>query len=352
MTNKNKKITYKSSGVNIDEGNKLVQEISEMVSSTKRPGAEANLGGFGSIFDLGKVNYKDPLIISATDGVGTKLKFAFDYNKHNTIGIDLVAMCVNDILAQGGDPMFFLDYFATSKLDTLLAKEVIKGITDGCKLAGCALVGGETAELPGFYKPKHYDLAGFCVGLVERDELLPKAVDIGDQIIGLPSSGIHSNGYSLIHKIISENNINVSSNVLEDEELLDLLIRPTKIYHSDLKNIRNAINSIKAIAHITGGGLTENLPRVLNPEVAADIDLSAYPSMKVYRWVKKYSGLDDNELMKTFNCGIGLVLVIDKNLINETDQILNKLEIPAVKIGTIIKNYNNLDVLYKGQLDL
>jgi phosphoribosylformylglycinamidine cyclo-ligase len=352
MTNKNKKITYKSSGVNIDEGNKLVQEISEMVSSTKRPGAEANLGGFGSIFDLGKVNYKDPLIISATDGVGTKLKFAFDYNKHNTIGIDLVAMCVNDILAQGGDPMFFLDYFATSKLDTLLAKEVIKGITDGCKLAGCALVGGETAELPGFYKPKHYDLAGFCVGLVERDELLPKAVDIGDQIIGLPSSGIHSNGYSLIHKIISENNINVSSNVLEDEELLDLLIRPTKIYHSDLKNIRNAINSIKAIAHITGGGLTENLPRVLNPEVAADIDLSAYPSMKVYRWVKKYSGLDDNELMKTFNCGIGLALVIDKNLINETDQILNKLEIPAVKIGTIIKNYNNLDVLYKGQLDL
>lgn len=352
MARKNKKITYKSSGVNIDEGNKLVQEISEMVSSTKRPGSEADLGGFGSVFDLSKVNYKDPLIISATDGVGTKLKFAFDYNRHNTIGIDLVAMCVNDILAQGGDPMFFLDYFATSKLERSLAKEVIKGITDGCKLAGCALAGGETAELPGFYKPKHYDLAGFCVGLVERERLLPKAVSVGDLIVGLPSTGIHSNGYSLIHKIISENNIDISTNQLEGEELLDLLICPTKIYQSELKGIKNSISSIKAIAHITGGGLTENLPRVLNPDMAAHINLSSYPSMKVYRWVKKYSGLDDNELMKTFNCGIGLVLVIDKNLANETDELFRELNIMSFKIGKINQKNNQSDVVYEGHLDL
>tara|TARA_E500000178_G_C17038377_1_gene764872 strand:- start:12989 stop:13735 length:747 start_codon:yes stop_codon:yes gene_type:complete len=248
--------------------------------------------------------------------------------------------------------MFFLDYFATSKLERSLAKEVIKGITDGCKLAGCALAGGETAELPGFYKPKHYDLAGFCVGLVEREQLLPKALSVGDLIVGLPSTGIHSNGYSLIHKIISENNIDITTYQLEGEELLDLLICPTKIYQSELKGIKNSISSIKAIAHITGGGLTENLPRVLNPDMAAHINLSSYPSMKVYRWVKKYSGLDDNELMKTFNCGIGLVLVIDKNLANETDELFRELNIMSFKIGKINQKNNQSDVVYEGHLDL
>jgi len=347
MEKQNKKITYESSGVDIDEGNKFVHEISSLVKSTQRVGADVKLGGFGSVFDLSKVNFKDPLIISATDGVGTKLKFAFEHNIHNTIGIDLVAMCANDIIAQGGEPMFFLDYFATSKLNTAQAKEVIIGITKGCKLAGCALVGGETAELPGFYKQGHYDLAGFCVGLVERENILPKKVNRGDYIIGLPSHGIHSNGYSLVNKIISDRNINVNKETLNGESLLELIMRPTKIYQNEISMITHSIDSIKAIAHITGGGLTENLPRVFDDNFSASIDLNSYPKQPIFNWIKSNSGLTDYEMMKTFNCGIGMALIINESQYENTLIVLKNHDIDSFTIGRITDqkdqkvHYNN-----------
>ncbi len=350
MNKQSKKITYKSSGVNIDEGNKFVSEISSLVKSTQRSGADVNLGGFGSVFDLSKVNFKDPLIISATDGVGTKLKFAFEHNIHSTIGIDLVAMCANDIIAQGGEPMFFLDYFATSKLSTEQAKEVIIGITEGCKLAGCALVGGETAELPGFYQQGHYDLAGFCVGLVERENLLPKTVNRGDYIIGLPSHGIHSNGYSLVNKIVNDLDIDIKNKKLSGYKLLDLIMKPTKIYQNEISKINKSIDSIKAIAHITGGGLTENLPRVFGDNFSASIDLNSYPTQPIFSWIKSTSGLTDYEMMETFNCGIGMVLIINESQYENTLTVFKNNNIESFTIGRITDQKAH-KVLYNNQLN-
>tara|TARA_Y100000590_G_scaffold457803_1_gene611199 strand:- start:17836 stop:18885 length:1050 start_codon:yes stop_codon:yes gene_type:complete len=343
----NKKITYKSSGVNVDTGNQLIKDISSIVSSTKREGADALLGGFASIFDLSKVKYNDPLIISATDGVGTKLKLAFDYNRHNTIGIDLVAMCVNDIIAQGGDPIFFLDYFATSKLDINITKDVISGIAEGCKLSKCALVGGETAELPGFYKKGHYDLAGFCVGLAERNSLLPKEIHEGDYVFGLKSSGIHSNGFSLVNKLIEYNKIDLLDTIIDNNPLIEAVMQPTKIYFEDIKYINANVSSLLAIAHITGGGMTENLPRVLKDNLAAEINLEKYPKTNIYSWLKKISNLDDSEFLKTFNCGIGMALVIDQNKIEETIECFANLDEGPIEIGRIIKNSK---IIYKGGL--
>lgn len=350
MNKLSKKITYKSSGVDIDEGNKFVSEISSLVKSTQRSGADVNLGGFGSVFDLSKVNFKDPLIISATDGVGTKLKFAFEHNIHSTIGIDLVAMCANDIIAQGGEPMFFLDYFATSKLNTEQAKEVIFGITEGCKIAGCALVGGETAELPGFYQKGHYDLAGFCVGLVERENLLPKKVNRGDYIIGLPSNGIHSNGYSLVNKIVNDLDIDIRNKKLSGDTLLDLIMKPTKIYQNEISKINKSIDSIKAIAHITGGGLTENLPRVFGDNFSASIDLNSYPTQPIFSWIKSTSGLTDYEMMETFNCGIGMVLIINESQYENTLTVLKNHNIESYTIGRI-NDQKDHKVLYNNKLN-
>jgi phosphoribosylformylglycinamidine cyclo-ligase len=350
MNKQSKKITYKSSGVDIDEGNKFVREISSLVKSTQRSGADASLGGFGSVFDLSKVDFKDPLIISATDGVGTKLKFAFEHNIHSTIGIDLVAMCANDIIAQGGEPMFFLDYYATSKLSTEQAKEVIIGITEGCKLAGCALVGGETAELPGFYQQGHYDLAGFCVGLVERENLLPKKINQGDFIIGLPSHGIHSNGYSLVHKIVNDRDIDIKKEKLNGYSLIDLIMRPTKIYQNEISKITKSIDSLKAIAHITGGGLTENLPRVFGGNFSASIDLNSYPIQPIFSWIKNNSGLTDYEMMETFNCGIGMVLIINECQYKNTLTVLKNHDIESFTIGRITDQKDH-KVLYNNQLN-
>ena len=351
MIKKNKKITYKSSGVDVEQGNHFIDNISAMVKETSRPGADSQLGGFGSIFDLSRLKYTDPLLVSATDGVGTKLKLAFDFDIHNTIGIDLVAMCVNDILAQGGEPLFFLDYFATSKLSITQATNVLRGITEGCKIAGCALVGGETAEMPDFYKKNHYDLAGFCVGVVERKKLLPRPLKEGDLIIGLPSSGIHSNGYSLIHKIISDKEIDIEGTKIAGKELLSVLLEPTKIYTREIQTLTARLDSVKAVAHITGGGLTENLPRVMSGEFSSEILLSSYPSTPIYSWIKDNSKLEDEELMKTFNCGIGLVVILDSEKFEDTRNLIESENIPFTVIGKITKKASK-NVIYSGKLNL
>ena len=314
---------YKAAGVDIAAGDELVEKIKPFAKMTNRLGVMGGLGGFGALFDLKKLNYKDPILVSSTDGVGTKLKIAQQMNRHDTIGIDLVAMCVNDLVVQGAEPLFFLDYFATGKLDISIAEQVIAGIANGCKQAGCALVGGETAEMPGMYQSGEYDLAGFAVGIVERDKILPKNVQEGDVILGLPSSGLNSNGYSLIRKIIEEDN------TPKESSIHDYLITPTKIYVKEcLSAIKHFPDSIHALAHITGGGLTENLPRII-PE---DLTFKLYPRKwsaagslgwkvpYVFQWLRTIGKISEEEMLRTFNCGIGMALVIDKN---QTQKISN-----------------------------
>lgn len=302
---------YKQAGVDIDAGNELVNRIKPFAKATKRLGADSELGGFGALFDLKKCGYQDPVLVSSTDGVGTKLKVAIDLNEHDTIGIDLVAMSVNDLLAQGAEPLFFLDYFACSKLSVDVASDVIKGIAEGCKQANCALIGGETAEMPGMYKQGDYDLAGFAVGAVERDTILPKATKAGDVLIGLKSSGIHSNGYSLVRFILEKNNVSFEQK-LGDKTVGEILLTPTKIY---VKSCLQAIKTgkVKALAHITGGGLTENLPRVLSKGLEAKIDYKSWDRPAIFPFLQELGNVFDDEMHRTFNCGIGMVLVVEKS---------------------------------------
>jgi len=292
---KNTGLTYKDAGVDIDAGDELVERIKPFAKATKRLGVTEDLGGFGALFDLTKLKYKNPILVSGTDGVGTKLKLAIDSGIHDTVGIDLVAMCVNDIVVQGAEPLFFLDYFATGKLDVEAATNVIKGIADGCKQAGCALIGGETAEMPGMYKAGDYDLAGFCVGVVEKEEILPRGINDGDILLGLASSGVHSNGYSLVRKIYEAN---------KSEFTMKELLTPTKIY---VKSLLPAIRAglVKGCAHITGGGLTENLPRVTGGEVK----LGSWDIPEVFKKLQKLGGVETSEMLRTFNYGIGMVVV-------------------------------------------
>jgi phosphoribosylformylglycinamidine cyclo-ligase len=315
----NTAVTYRDAGVDIDAGNRLVAAIKPLARATRRPGADADLGGFGGLFDLKSAGYRDPVLVSATDGVGTKLKIAIDTGRHATIGIDLVAMCVNDLVVQGAEPLFFLDYFACGKLDVATAKSVIAGIADGCRQAGCALIGGETAEMPGMYAAKDYDLAGFSVGAVERDEILPRSdIDVGDVLIGLPSSGVHSNGYSLVRRLAEQQGLGWEAPAPFDAKhtLADALLMPTRIYVKPLlaaiKATGGARGAIKAMAHITGGGLSENVPRVLPDNVAARIDLGAFTAPGVFGWLAKAGRLSDVEMLKTFNCGLGMVVVAAK----------------------------------------
>ena len=316
-----KSITYREAGVDIDAGNALVEAIKGIAKSTRRTGADADLGGFGGLFDLKGAGFRDPVLVAANDGVGTKLRIAIDTRRHSTIGIDLVAMCVNDLVVQGAEPLFFLDYFAVGKLDVKTATEVVAGIGDGCRQAGCALIGGETAEMPGHYKGDDYDLAGFAVGAVERGEILPRPdVAVGDVIIGLPSSGVHSNGYSLVRRLAAEEKLgwDAPAPFAPDKTLADALLEPTRIY---VKPVLAAIEasggamdgSIKALSHITGGGLSENLPRVLPPTVAATIDLTSWRAPAVFGWLAKAGRLPDAEMLRTFNCGIGMILVVAKD---------------------------------------
>ncbi len=315
----NTAVAYRDAGVDIDAGNRLVAAIKPLARATRRPGADADLGGFGGLFDLKSAGYRDPVLVSATDGVGTKLKIAIDTGRHATIGIDLVAMCVNDLVVQGAEPLFFLDYFACGKLDVATAESVIAGIADGCRQAGCALIGGETAEMPGMYAAKDYDLAGFSVGAVERDEILPRSdIDVGDVLIGLPSSGVHSNGYSLVRRFAEQQGLGWEAPAPFDAKrtLADVLLIPTRIYVKPLlaaiKATGGASGAIKALAHITGGGLSENVPRVLPDNVAARIDLGAFTAPGVFGWLAKAGHLSDVEMLKTFNCGLGMVVVAAK----------------------------------------
>lgn len=304
---------YKEAGVDIAAGNALVDRIKPHAKATLRPGVVGGLGGFGAVFDLKAAGFEDALLISTTDGVGTKLKLAQDLDRHATIGIDLVAMCVNDLIVQGATPLYFLDYYATGKLNVGTATEVISGIAAGCQLAGCALVGGETAEMPGMYQGEEYDLAGFSVGAVARPNLLPKpTLKAGDVLLGIASHGIHSNGYSLVRKLVRDSgaDVNAPAPFASDAATLgEALLTPTRIYVNSLLPLCNA-GKVKALAHITGGGLTENLPRVLPADLSASIDLSAWKLPPVFAWMQQVGSIPEHEMLLTFNCGIGMIAVV------------------------------------------
>ncbi|MBL8597649.1 MAG: phosphoribosylformylglycinamidine cyclo-ligase [Devosia sp.] len=331
-------LSYKHAGVDIDAGNALVDAIKPAVRSTRRPGADAEIGGFGGLFDLKAAGFIDPVLVAANDGVGTKLKIAIDTGSHSTIGIDLVAMCVNDIVVQGAEPLFFLDYFATGKLDVEVGKAIVEGIAEGCRIAGCALIGGETAEMPGMYHGNDYDLAGFAVGAAERGTLLPRPdVKPGDAIVAIGSSGVHSNGYSLVRKIVDISGVDwyLPAPFDEARTLSGALLTPTRIYVKPILSALKAGIGLKALAHITGGGFIDNIPRVLPENVSAHIDLNAVQVPKVFGWLARVGGMGEREMLRTFNCGVGMICVLDAR---EAEQLVSHLyeqgEKPAI-IGRI-----------------
>ena len=316
MSDRPNGLTYAQAGVDIDAGNALVERIKPLAKSTQRPGAEASLGGFGALFDLKAAGYDDPLLVTTTDGVGTKLKVAIEAGIHDTVGIDLVGMCVNDLLAQGAEPLMFLDYFATGKLDVEAAATVVAGIAEGCRQAGCALVGGETAEMPGMYAEGDYDMAGFCVGAVDRDKVLPRMADQkpGDLLIGLGSTGPHSNGYSLVRRIVERSGLawDAAAPFAEGQTLAQALLAPTRIYvKTVLPHLKAKAGRIKGLAHITGGGLIENPPRAIAEGLVAKFDWDAWALPPVFAWLQQVGGVSDHELRRTFNCGVGLMLIVD-----------------------------------------
>jgi len=327
-------LSYRDAGVDIDAGNELVEKIKHSVASTKRPGVMGSLGGFGGLFELPLDRYKHPVLVSGTDGVGTKLKLAIQLGKHDTIGIDLVAMCVNDILVLGAEPLFFLDYYATGALDTSIAAEVIEGIAEGCRQSGAALIGGETAEMPGMYQAGDYDLAGFCVGIVEKDNAIDGSkVEPGDVLIALASSGPHSNGYSLIRKIIEVSGSELSEDC-DGVSLADALLAPTRIYVSALNGIITHVN-VHALAHITGGGLLENLPRVLPENTCGVIDTSSWSMPAVFKWLQQNGNVEQMEMYRTFNCGIGMVVVAPESDVESILHILEDSGTVAWQLGRI-----------------
>ena len=333
MSDKNSSLSYKDAGVDIDAGNQLVERIKSVTKKTHRPEVKGGLGGFGALCSLPE-KYKNPLLVSGTDGVGTKLRLAIDLKQHAGIGIDLVAMCVNDLIVQGAEPLFFLDYFATGKLNIDTATEVVTGIGKGCEIAGCALIGGETAEMPGMYHGDDYDVAGFCVGVVEADDVIDGSrVAHGDTIIALASSGPHSNGYSLIRKIIEVSASDVSE-TLEGKPLSEHLLEPTRIY---VKNVLALLEQVQvnAISHITGGGFWENIPRVLPDGTKAVIDASSWQWPAIFNWLQDKGNVTTHEMYRTFNCGVGLMIVLPSDKADQALEILNKLGENAWKIGHI-----------------
>ncbi len=322
--------TYAGAGVDIQAGNALVKAIAPLARATARPGADATLGGFGGFFDLKAAGYRDPLLVAANDGVGTKLKLAIESNRHDGVGIDLVAMCANDLIVQGAEPLFFLDYFATGKLEPKVAEQVIASIAEGCKRAGCALIGGETAEMPGMYAAGDYDLAGFCVGAVERDQALTgDKVKAGDVILGLASTGIHSNGFSLVRRLASDKAWKLDRPALFDPDrlLIDALLEPTRIYvKSLLPVVRDG--RVRALAHITGGGLLENIPRVLPGDLHAVVDADSWPQPRLMAFLQAQGNIEPEEFARTFNCGIGMILIVSEDdAKNITQAIENEGEI-------------------------
>ncbi|WEX78525.1 phosphoribosylformylglycinamidine cyclo-ligase [Sinorhizobium numidicum] len=348
-------LTYSDAGVDIDAGNLMVEKIKPHVRSTRRPGADGEIGGFGGLFDLKAAGFTDPVLVAANDGVGTKLKIAIDANKHDTVGIDLVAMCVNDLVVQGAEPLFFLDYFATGKLDPDQGASIVAGIAAGCREAGCALIGGETAEMPGMYAGSDYDLAGFAVGAAERGQLLP-AGDIaeGDVILGLASSGVHSNGYSLVRKIVSLSGLNWDSPApFGQGTLADLLMTPTRIYVKPLLKAIRETGAIKALAHITGGGFPENIPRVLPKQLAAEIDLDAIKAPAVFSWLAKTGGVAATEMLRTFNCGVGMIAVVPAEEAEKVAAILTGQGETVFTLGRMVTRAEGATgTIYKGSLSL
>ncbi len=327
-------LSYKDAGVDIDAGNALVERIKGVAKRTSRPGVMAGLGGFGALFEL-PTGYKEPVLVSGTDGVGTKLRLAMDLNMHDTIGIDLVAMCVNDLVCQGAEPLFFLDYFATGKLDTDTAARIIEGIAEGCVRSGCALIGGETAEMPGMYPDGDFDLAGFSVGAMERGTALPEGVKEGDVLLGLASDGVHSNGYSLVRKLVEVSGLGWDDDCpFADGTMGEALLTPTRLY---VKQALAAVRAggVHALAHITGGGLTENLPRVLPEDLGADIDLNTWELPGVFKWMAATGGIAEAEMLKTFNCGLGMILSVDAERADALVEVLQSEGETVTRIGTV-----------------
>jgi phosphoribosylformylglycinamidine cyclo-ligase len=338
-------LSYRDSGVDIDAGNELVERIKPAIKSTYRKGCVGSIGGFGGLFELPLDRYTHPLLVSGTDGVGTKLKLAIELEKYQTIGIDLVAMCANDIAVLGAEALFFLDYYATGKLSLEIAEQVITGIADGCKLAGCALIGGETAEMPGIYSEGDFDLAGFCVGIVEKDQVINgENIKPGNSLIALGSSGPHSNGYSLIRKVIEVSGVDLKQEC-GDEPLADALIKPTRIYVKNLLSLTQQ-EPVLAMAHITGGGLTENIPRVLPEHLSAKIDCSSWTIPPVFEWLQQAGKIVTSEMYRTFNCGVGMVLVVDNENKQACLEKLTELGEKAWVIGEVINKEKSESVIF------
>jgi phosphoribosylformylglycinamidine cyclo-ligase len=353
MTLKNG-LTYAGAGVDIDAGNLMVEKIKPAVRSTRRPGADGEIGGFGGLFDLKAAGFTDPVLVAANDGVGTKVKIAIESGLHSTVGIDLVAMCVNDLIVQGAEPLFFLDYFATGKLDPDQGAEIVQGIAEGCRQAGCALIGGETAEMPGLYSGGDYDLAGFAVGAAERGSLLPRPdVSTGDVLLGLASSGVHSNGFSLVRRIVELSGLKWSDPAPFDpaKTLGEALLAPTRIYVKSLLSTLKSVDGIKAFAHITGGGFPDNIPRVLPDNLTAEVNLSAIQVPPVFSWLAKTGGVAPNEMLRTFNCGIGMIAVVAAEAAEEVATRLNAEGEKVVLLGKLIEK-SGQNVVYKGNLAL
>ncbi|WP_218312191.1 phosphoribosylformylglycinamidine cyclo-ligase [Alteromonas antoniana] len=333
MSDNKTSLSYKDAGVDIDAGNQLVERIKTVTKKTHRPEVKGNIGGFGALCEIPS-KYKRPLLVSGTDGVGTKLRVAMDANQHQGVGIDLVAMCVNDLIVQGAEPLFFLDYYATGKLDVDVAASVVSGIGEGCELSGCALIGGETAEMPGMYHDGDYDIAGFCVGVVEADNVIDgSTVKPGQKLIALGSSGPHSNGYSLVRKIIEVSGADVNE-ALEGKPLLDHLLAPTRIYVKSVLKLLESVD-VSAISHITGGGFWENIPRVLPETAKVVIDKNSWEWPAVFHWLQQHGNVTEHEMYRTFNCGVGMVLVVDEENIDNALEVLNSQGEKAWVIGHI-----------------
>lgn len=343
--------TYAQAGVSIDAGNALVRAIAPLARSTRRPGADAALGGFGGIFDLKAAGFTDPLLVAANDGVGTKLKLAIDMDRHDGVGIDLVAMCANDLIVQGAEPLFFLDYYASGKLDPAVAERVVASIAEGCRQAGCALIGGETAEMPGMYADGDYDLAGFCVGAVERDRLLDGSqVRVGDVLLGLASTGVHSNGFSLVRRLAADKGWKLERPALFDQNvlLIDALMAPTKIYVKSLLPLLRA-GRIHGLAHITGGGLLENVPRVLPEGCHARIDADAWPLPRLMAFLQAQGNVEPEEMARTFNCGIGMVAAVAPDAADDVAQALEAAGESVFRIGELVEGKRGCTVFGGGE---
>jgi phosphoribosylformylglycinamidine cyclo-ligase len=355
MNEKRNGLTYAQAGVDIDAGSRMVGLIKPLVRATARPGSDPELGGFGGLFDLKRAGFKDPVLVAGTDGVGTKVMIAIETGRHETIGIDLVAMSVNDLVVQGAEPLFFLDYFACGKLVPEVGAQVVKGVALGCREAGCALIGGETAEMPGLYKAGDYDLAGFSVGAVERDAVLPRGVAAGDVVLGLASSGLHSNGYSLARKVVETSGLrwDAPSPFSSGMTLGEAMLAPTRIYvRSCLAAIRET-GGVKALAHITGGGFTENIPRVLPDGLAVRIDLAGVPVLPVFKWLAKTGGIAESEMLRTFNCGVGMIVVTEPAKADAVAAVLAREGETMTRLGEVVAARADAPrVIYDGHLSL